>query len=194
MTSNQSQAYDLIKSVGYIMNKLSNYKPDFVKACIRCFNKMQKEYDADLANSVALYVCAKEYGYKPRICYGLCNIDNHRFYHFWLELDGIIIDLSSYAIINYYPAFKGLINNINIPYIGDYEHAYPIQYNKFKKDEHWKASSILYIESIVYIDKYIMMAPNGGMLDLIFDCLDRPKHIDEVAKILTKVIGDKFEV
>ena len=35
MTSNQSEAYDLIKSIGYIMNKLSNYKPEFVRACIR---------------------------------------------------------------------------------------------------------------------------------------------------------------
>ena len=26
MTSNQSEAYDLIKSIGYIMDKLSNYK------------------------------------------------------------------------------------------------------------------------------------------------------------------------
>lgn len=194
MTSNQSEAYDLIKSIGYIMNKLSNYKPEFVRACIRCFNRLYRSYDAGLANSVALYVCAKAYGYKPRICYGLCNIDNHMFYHAWLEIDDTIIDLTSYAIMNYYPAFRNLFNKVNTPYIGDYQNATPITYNKFKKDDTWRSSPISCVEYFKYIDEYIMQSPNGCMIPFVLDCLDKPNNLGEITNMLNILNRDKFEI
>ncbi|CUQ07512.1 Uncharacterised protein [Anaerostipes hadrus] len=82
----------------YIQNQLKKFDPRFTKCVVRCFDliKQFQESDGCLSNSVALYICAKEYGYDPILCYGLCEFDGKEFYHAWLEINDIVIDVSIY--------------------------------------------------------------------------------------------------
>lgn len=65
-------------------------------ALIRTFNKIcdNREPDGCFSNSVALHVVLRSLGYNPTLCYGLCTSPKgQEFYHAWIELDGVVLDL-----------------------------------------------------------------------------------------------------
>lgn len=111
-----SKNYEVIH---YIQKELESFDFEFVNCVIRCFNFIEEYHEPNgcLSNTVALYICAKKYGYNPIICYGLCKLDGRDFYHAWLEINGTIIDLSIYGNVNYSP-YSMWDYKINLPYIG----------------------------------------------------------------------------
>lgn len=87
-----------------------------------------------------------------------------------------------------------LFSKINTPYIGNYQNATPITYNKFKKDNAWRSSPISCVEYFKYIDEYIMRSPNGCMIPFVLDCLDKPNNLVEITNMLNILNRDKFEI
>lgn len=159
-------------AIHYIQHELKNYDPGFVNCVVRCFNiiEQNKEPDGCLSNSAILYICAKKYGYNPTICYGLCNIDGRDFYHVWLELNNIIIDLSIYGNVNYSP-YLMLGYKIETPFIGKYDDA-KMMYGRFKFDQDWDSSLIGGIQGKTLI-QYMDGLPQFKMWKLVCKCMDK---------------------
>lgn len=160
------------KGIHYIQEQLKDFDKSFVNCVIRCFNLIEenKEPDGCLSNTTALYICAKSCGYNPIICYGLCNLDGRDFYHAWLEINGIIIDLSIYGNVNY--SHYSMWNyKIDTPYIGEYDNS-KILYGKFKFDQDWSKSSIGQIAGKTLI-QYMNGSPRYGMWKLVCKFMDK---------------------
>lgn len=163
-----SKNYDAIH---YIQSQLAGYKPEFINCVVRCFDMIDQNSEPDgcLSNTVALYICAKEYGYSPEICYGLCSLDGKQFYHAWLELDGIVIDLSIYGNVNF-SSFSVWNFCLNKPFVGSYEDAFVV-YGKFVFDDEWTYSGISRMEGWS-LDKYMNTLPSNAMWKLVCKFLD----------------------
>lgn len=160
------------KGIHYIQEQLKDFDKSFVNCVIRCFNLIEenKEPDGCLSNTTALYICAKSCGYNPIICYGLCNLDGRDFYHAWLEINGIIIDLSIYGNVNY--SHYSMWNyKIDTPYIGKYDNS-KILYGKFKFDQDWSKSSIGQIAGKTLI-QYMNGSPRYRMWKLVCKFMDK---------------------
>lgn len=132
--------------------------------------KKNKEPNGCLSNTAALYICAKSFGYNPIICYGLCNLDGRDFYHAWLEINGIIIDLSIYGNINYSP-YSMWNYTIDTPFIGEYSDS-NISYGRFKFDQDWSKSLIGQIAGKTLI-QYMNGAPQYRMWKLVCKFMDK---------------------
>lgn len=160
------------KGIHYIQEKLKDFDIGFVNCVIRCFNLIEKtkEPDGCLSNTTALYICAKSYGYSPTICYGLCRIDGHDFYHAWLEINNLVIDLSIYGNVNYSP-YLVLGYKIDTPFIGDYNNT-SISYGRFKFDQDWSKSAIGQMDGKTLI-QYMDGSPQYGMWKLVCKLMDR---------------------
>lgn len=155
------------EAICYIQNQLKNFNPKFVKCVERCFNRVCEieEDNGCFSNTVALYVCAKEFGYNPQICYGLCSFNDKEFYHVWLEIDGVVIDISIYGNINYSP-FSLFDFCLQTPYIGNYEDSF-VKYGKFVFDEDFP-SSLIYSYVNLTVEQYIDYCPvKNAMWNLI---------------------------
>lgn len=65
----------------YIQNQLKNFDPRFTKCVVKCFDLIVQfqESDGCLSNSVALYICAKEYGYDQFFVMGYVNLMGKNF-------------------------------------------------------------------------------------------------------------------
>lgn len=176
------------KAINYIRKELNNLDDRFVDCVVRCFNCVdtKKEPNGCMSNTVALYICAKEYGYNPTICYGLCQIDDKKFYHAWLELDNTIIDIAIYGNINY-SIFSMWDKKVDTPYIGGYKESY-IRYGKFEFDEDWKYSLISSVKGLELI-KYMDKAPQNAMWKLVYKYLDKT-FTNESFKRLRLYIND----
>ena len=159
------------QGIHYIQERLKEFNSQFVECVIRQFNLIEsyKESDGCLSNSIILYICAKEYDYKPKLCYGLCSYENHQFYHAWLEINDIIIDLSIYGNVNYNPYFT-FQNKLDTPYIGVYENN-DIYYGRFEFDEDWSSSLISKMEGVTFIN-YMDGLPQNKMWKLLCRILD----------------------
>ena len=83
-------------AIHYIQEQLKGFNPKFVDCVVRCFNLIEQNQEPNgcLSNSIALFICAKEYGYEPLLCYGLCKFDGKEFYHAWIEIDNTVIDMA----------------------------------------------------------------------------------------------------
>lgn len=150
-------------AIEYINTQLSGFKPEFVKCVIRCFEFIDDIHQPDvcLSNSIALFICAMYYGYEPNLCYGLCSFDGQPFYHAWLEINGIIIDLSIYGNVNYNPG-------------------------RFEFDTDWQISAIAQLEGCSF-EQYMDGSPNGDMWKLVCQFLDE-KPTQEVVRHLRSLI------
>lgn len=151
-------------AVNYIMQQLKGFKPEFVKCVIRCFEFIDsiQQPDGCLSNSVALYICAKEFGYRPKLCYGLCRVEGISFYHAWLEINGIIIDPSIYGNVNFNPEVRQFCPTmLDTPYIGTYKTS-AISYGRFEFDETWKLARISQAEGLSF-EEYMNGAPNNDV-------------------------------
>ena len=159
------------EAIHYIQSQLDGYKPEFINCVTRCFNIIDQsgEPDGCLSNTIALYICAKEYSYSPEICYGLCSLDGKPFYHAWLELDGIVIDLSIYGNVNFSPLSMWNFR-LDKPFIGSYDDAF-VSYGKFVFDDDWAGSGIAEAEGWS-LDRYMSMAPCNAMWKLVCKFLD----------------------
>lgn len=160
------------KGIHYIQEQLKDFDKSFVDCVIRCFNLIEenKEPDGCLSNTSALYICTKSCGYNPIICYELCNLDGRDFYHAWLEINGIIIDLSIYGNVNY--SHYSMWNyKIDTPYIGKYDNS-KILYGKFKFDQDWSKSLISQITGKTLI-QYMNGSPRYGMWKLVCKFMDK---------------------
>lgn len=160
------------KCIHYIQEQLKDFDKSFVNCVIRCFNLIEKNKEPNgcLSNTAALYICAKSFGYNPIICYGLCNLDGRDFYHAWLEINGIIIDLSIYGNINYSP-YSMWNYKIDTPFIGEYSDS-KISYGRFKFDQDWSKSLIGQIAGKTLI-QYMNGAPQYRMWKLVCKFMDK---------------------
>lgn len=160
------------KGIHYIQDVLKGFNPKFVECVIRQFNVIDanKEPDGCLSNSIVLYICAKEYGYEPRLCYGLCVYDKKEFYHAWLEINNIIIDLSIYGNVNFSP-YSMWDKKLDVPYIGSYENS-EVHYGRFEFDKDWPNALISKAEDITFIE-YMDGLPQNAMWKLLCKILDK---------------------
>lgn len=160
------------KAIHYIQEQLKNFDIGFVNCVVRCFNfiETKKEPDGCLSNTAALYICAKSYGYNPTICYGLCSIDGNDFYHAWLEVNNVIIDLAIYGNVNYSPCSMWDYE-FDTPYIGKYDNL-QISYGKFKFDQDWNKSLISRIEGKTLM-QYMDGSPQYRMWKLVCKFMDK---------------------
>lgn len=176
-------------AIHYIQNQLKGFNPKFVDCVVRCFNMIDQTHESDggLFNSVALFICAKEYGYSPVLCYGLCELEGKKFYHAWLEINGIIIDMSIYGTVNFNPYF---IWNVVLdkPYIGSYGDAI-VQYGKFEFDKHWSNSTISKAEGWSF-EEYMDRCPYDMMWKRVCKFLDK-SFIPNVIKYLKILIENE---
>jgi hypothetical protein len=154
------------EAIRYIRQQLQGFDPKFAECAVRAFKLIckYKESDGCLSNTVALYICAKEMGYDPQICYGLCVCNGCEFYHAWLELDGVVIDLSIFGLLNWNPF--NFTNRVYLPYIGS-DHEFNINGNrivlqKYVFDQDWKYAQISVIEKGT-LDRYMDHGPYNGM-------------------------------
>lgn len=175
-------------AIDYINAQLSGFKPEFVKCVIRCFEFIDEIHQPDgcLSNSIALFICAKYYGYEPNLCYGLCSFEGQPFYHAWLEIDDIIIDLSIYGNVNYNPIARLIWKKqLSTPYIGQYDNAI-VKYGRFEFDTDWQITAIAQLEGCSF-EQYMDGAPNGDMWKLVCQFLNE-KPTQEVVKHLRSLI------
>ena len=93
------------KVKNYIEESLKGFNNEFVQSVCRCFEMLEhsKEPNGCLSNTATLYICAKECGYNPEICYGLCEFYGIKFYHAWLVINDTIIDIAIFGNVNYSP-------------------------------------------------------------------------------------------
>lgn len=159
-------------AIHYIQEQLRDFNPKFVNCVVRCFNYMDNNRipDGCLSNTVVLYVCAKEYGYRPELCYGLCSLFGIQFYHAWLEMDGTVIDLAIYGNVNFSP-FSLWDFVLDTPYIGSYVDSV-VEYGKFVFDEDWKISQISKMEGMS-LEQYVNNAPENCVWKQIFSTMDK---------------------
>lgn len=178
--------------IHYIQNQLKNFNPQFIDCIIRCFNYEEqiKSHNDCLTGTVALYVCAKRYGYDAKICYGLCSLDNNEFYHVWLEINHIIIDIAIYGNVNYSP-YSMWDLTLETPYIGTYEES-QVQYGKFKFDNDWNSCPLSFIENISVLD-YINMAPQNAMWKIICKFMDETPSKSLIQELKEYVNGISFK-
>jgi len=159
-------------AIHYIQNQMKDFDPKFVDCVVRCFNMIDQTHEPDgcLSNSIALFICAKEYGYNPVLCYGLCELNQKEFYHAWLEIDNIVIDMSIYGNVNF-SSYSLWDNKLDKPYIGSYEES-ATHYGKFEFDKNWRNAMIAKAEGLSFT-QYINMAPNNAMWKLVCKILDK---------------------
>jgi hypothetical protein len=174
-------------AIHYIQKQLKGFDPKFVDCAVRCFNLIEKNQEPNgcLSDSIALFICAKEYGYKPTLCYGLCKIDGREFYHAWLEINGTIIDLAIYGNVNYSP-FSMWNRKLDTPYIGSYQDSV-VQYGGFQFDEDWYGALISRAEGWSF-EQYMNGLPQNAMWKLVCMFLDKTptKNLIEHLKTLVK--------
>lgn len=154
------------EAISYIRAQLEGFKPEFVECVVRAFKLIckYKESDGCLSNTVALYICAKEHGYDPQICYGLCVCNGCEFYHAWLEVDDVIIDLSIFGLLNWNPF--NFTNRAHRPYIGT-DHEFNLNNNqiilqKYVFDKDWRYAQISAIEKGT-LERYMDSGPYNNM-------------------------------
>lgn len=179
-------------AIHYIQNQLKGFNPKFVNCIIRCFDSIEKSQEPDgcLSNSVALFVCAKEFGYDPVLCYGLCKFEGKSFYHAWLELNEIVIDMAIYGNVNFSP-LSLWDRKLDTPYIGTYEES-NIHYGKFEFDEDWKYSMISAVEGMAF-EQYMDGSPQQSMWRITCGFLDKTPTANLVNHLRTHVKNNKFE-
>lgn len=175
-------------ALDYINTQLSGFKPEFVKCVTRCFEFIERIHQPDgcLSNSIAIFICAKYYGYEPNLCYGLCSFEGHPFYHVWLEINDIVIDLSIYGNVNFNPIARLIWKTqLATPYIGSYTNPY-IHYGRFEFDNDWSITAIAQLEGCSF-EQYMDGAPNGDMWDLVCQFLNEkptPKVIMQLRNLI----------
>ena len=177
------------KAIHYIQNKLKNYNPNFVKCVLRQFEMIDstEEPDGGMSNSAVLYICAKEYGYNPKLCYGLCGYEDKKFYHTWLEIDDIVIDLSIYGYTNFGLFSCFFTNKMEVPYIGPYKND-KVQYGRFRFDEDWSHAAISFVEGLS-LEKYMDGLPENAMWKYLCIIMDKEPSI-EFVNHCRKLIAD----
>lgn len=183
-----SKNYEVLR---YIKKQVSQYRNDenLYNILARCFQNIEdnRESDGCLSNSVALYICLKEHGYEPKLCYGLCSVkDGFPFYHAWVEQEGLVIDIAIYGNINFTPIFT-YDQKVKYPIVLEaYEICY-VDYQKFCFDNEWPLAMISYAEN-KKLSSYIEQAPSGGMYRLISRLMGEPTK--DKARQMAKQHGD----
>jgi hypothetical protein len=178
-------------AIHYIQDKLKGFNPKFTDCVVRQFNQVDtgQEPDGCLSNSVVLYICAKEFGYNPNLCYGLCTYKGREFYHAWLEIDGTVIDNSIYGNVNFSPYFPQ--ERMDTPYIGGYRDT-EVCYGRFQFDQDWTGSMIARMEGMTF-EEYMDGLPQGAMWRLACRTLDKTPTRNLVEHLRTHVKGKKIE-
>lgn len=179
-------------AIHYIQNQAKKYNDDKLSdLLIRGFNLIynSQEPDGCASNTVALYVCLKNMGYSPQICYGICTTESgFEFYHMWLELDDKIIDLAIYGNAKFSVLSGELAYIITTPVVLETYDESKVHYGKFVFDDDWKHAAISVVENMT-LKEYINSAPNNGMKKLICRYMDVSPTIENINKLLDN-IGD----
>lgn len=183
-------------AIHYIQNQVKKYYADdkLIDLLIRVFNTIfnNKEPDGCASNTIALYVCLKNMGYNPQICYGLCTSKSgFEIYHMWLELGGRIIDIAIYGNAKFSPLGGELANIIETPIVLESYDEAIIHYGKYLFDDDWQGANISVIEGMT-LKEYINIAPNNGMKKLICRYMDISATVENVNRLLDNVDDFRF--
>lgn len=178
-------------AIHYIQNQMKEFAAGFVDCVVRYFNIMDKNQEPDgcLSNSVALFICAKEYGYDPVLCYGLCEFEQKEFYHAWLEINDTVIDVSIYGNVNF--GSYSLWDKIDKPYVGSYEDSF-IHYGRFKFDEDWPYAMIAKMEGWSF-EKYMNGLPQHAMWRLVCMYLNKTFTMALMNRLKTYIENESIE-
>ncbi|GFI28320.1 hypothetical protein IMSAGC012_03452 [Lachnospiraceae bacterium] len=183
-------------AIHYIQNQAKKYHVDdkLSDLLIRGFNLIYniKEADGCASNSVALYICLKNMGYNPQVCYGLCTAENgFCFYHMWIELEGKVIDLAIYGNAKFSFLGKELADVIETPIVLETYDETKINYGKFLFDDDWKYAGISAVENMT-LKEYIINAPNNCMKKLICRYMDESPTTENINKLLDNIDDFRF--
>lgn len=178
-------------AIHYIQSQLSAFNSSFVDCVVRCFNiiEQSKEPNGCLSNSIALFICAKEYGYNPILCYGLCTFESRSFYHAWLEIDDIVIDMAIYGNVNFSP-YSMWTDKLAIPYVGTYANSF-IHYGRFVFDDDWSGSDIAMAENWSF-DYYMNLLPCDAMWRIVCKFLDKTFSASLIEHLRMLIIGESI--
>ena len=167
-------------------------------ALIRTFNKIcdNREPDGCFSNSVALHVVLRSLGYNPTLCYGLCTSPKgQEFYHAWIELDGVVLDLSIYGNSHYSPFWNE--DPLNPVIFESYDDT-PVRYGNQVFDADWENCMISNAVKLGSIENYIAHAPyvkhpsGNGLWKLIFNILDEVYTQEKHSLLQQYVSNAKF--
>lgn len=183
-------------AIHYIQSQVKKYYSDnkLSDLLIRSFNFIYntEEDSGCVLNTVALYVCLKNMGYNPSICYGLCTTENgFEFYHMWLELENKIVDIAIYGNAKFSFLGTALANIIDMPIVLETYDESVINYGKFVFDNEWKYAAINNIEKMS-LKEYINRMPNNSMKKLLCRYMDVSPTISNVNKLLDNVNDFRF--
>ena len=183
-------------AIHYIQSQVEKYYDDnkLSDLLIRSFNFIYntEEDSGCVLNTVALYVCLKNMGYNPSICYGLCTTENgFEFYHMWLELENKIVDIAIYGNAKFSFLGTALENIIEMPIVLETYDESVINYGKFVFDNEWKYAAINNIEKMS-LKEYINRMPNNSMKKLLCRYIDVSPTISNVNKLLDNVNDFRF--
>lgn len=182
--------------IHYIQSQVEKYYSDnkLSDVLVRSFNLIYntKQSDGCVSNSVALYVCLKNLGYDPHICFGLCTTKKgFEFYHMWLELECKVIDIAIYGNAKFSFLINGELSEIQMPIILETYNEANINYGKFLFDDDWKGDALYTLEKMS-LKEYIENAPNNDMKKLFCRYMDISPTISNVNKLLDNVNDFRF--
>lgn len=179
-------------AIHYIHDKLKGFDSKFIDCVTRCFNFTDHFQlpDGCLSNSVALYICAKKFGYNPTLCYGLCRLEEKEFYHVWLDIEDTIIDIGIYGNVNFNPLLSNC-HKLDTPYIGSYENR-NIYYGKFEFNENWRYSQIYQAEGKTF-EEYMDGLPHNTMWKIVCDFLDKAPTRKLINNLRNYVKNERIE-
>lgn len=190
----------IAKQLFYIHNKLQGYDQNFINVAENMFINIirSKEADGCISNTVMLYICAKFYRLNARLCYGVVEVKGLEFYHMWLELDDIIIDLSIYGNINFpHPLFLNTIKNLNIqlyyPNIGPYQ-TVTGKYYRFRRDSDYFMSNISRVEgtSIHEYMSFMNTVHDDRLWYLCCSYLGAKSNVQDMVAYLKELTADDY--
>lgn len=126
------------------------------------------------AISSILYVVLVENGFKPEICIGEVQKDNHLFDHSWIELDGKIIDIAINLTLDGTYVSAPIIFDIDIAIKEKHKIKYGV--NVYGLDE-----EALFVSQCPF-NLYMDMFPynNNGLWGIVTEILNKKINIEEI--------------
>ncbi len=180
-----------------LIHKIQNAElpNDAENVVIRAFNKMNdfRDHNGCLSTSIVIFLALEYLGYNPKLCIGKFWVNDHDFYHAWVELNGKIIDVAIYGNTAYSPYW---MDGVIEPQVNrSYEDA-DVKYEPFVFDDDFKDALISQMMGHSFYN-YCESAPKrNAMWNLILHCLDTssPEILSKIKELSRNhIIGEGKE-